>query len=185
MPQPKQRLGDVDRIAVEIPSGTASIQAEIQIVDQTIDGWISFQQGQLRPRPILSAAYAKYLGPESLESFTQVKQLDAKLLITGHLLRPQWKLQSNLGPQLASSLNQAMRQELSRRQRELTHRGQQLAQRELDTLQTRFAQEHRDVLRRLEIGDEQLQMIRRQLTASLGSPEQILGQGKKLLRMFK
>jgi uncharacterized protein (TIGR03545 family) len=185
VPQPKQVLGDVDKLAIELAPGSASVRADIQIVDHQIDGWIAIRQGQLQPKPILSPSYAKYLTPESLASLGDVDQLDAQLLITGDVRRPMLRLQSTLGPQLAASLNQAIQTELDRRRQQLTVQGEQLVQNELNNLQQRLVSEHQEILQKLEIGDEQLQMIRNQLTASLGSPDQIIGRGKKLLDLLK
>ena len=185
VPQPKQILGDKDKLAIELAAGIASVRANIQVIGEEIEGWIAVRQDQLQPRPILSPSYSKYLTADSLASLGDINQLDAQLLITGDVRRPMLRMQSTLGPQLAASLNQAMKSELDRRRQQLTVQGEELVQKELDDLQQRLVSEHQDILAKLEIGDEQLKMIRSQLTASLGSPEQIIGRGKQLLDMLK
>jgi uncharacterized protein (TIGR03545 family) len=185
VPQPRQVLGDEDKLAIELAPGSASVRANIQVIGQQIEGWISVHQDQLKPKPILSPSYAKYLTPESLASLGDINQLDAQLILTGDVRRPMLRMQSTLGPQLAASLNQAIQVELDRRRQQLTAQGEQMVQSELDDLQQKMVSEHQDILKKLEIGDEQLKMIRSQLTASLGSPEQIIGRGKKLLDLLK
>ena len=185
VPQPKQLLGDKDKLAIELAAGIARVRANIQVIGERIEGWISVRQDQLQPKPILSHDYAKYLNAESLASLSDVDQLDAQLLITGDVKRPMLRMQSTLGPQLAASLNQAMQVELDRRRQQLSVQGEQLVQKELDDLQQRLTAAHQDILKKLEVGDEQLKMIRSQLTASLGSPEQIIGRGKQLLDLLK
>ena len=60
-----------------------------------------------------------------------------------------------------------------------------MIERELGSLQRNLMEDQRELLESLEIGDEQLDLIKQQLMAEAGSPDQLIGQGKKLLEIFK
>ncbi|MCP4194374.1 MAG: TIGR03545 family protein [Planctomycetaceae bacterium] len=178
-------LGNRQQFALEIAPGVVAIRAEIQVVDQDLQGWVKLSQRNLELRPHLGPKYSKYLSSDRLQSIREINQFSAVLSISGKLQQPRWNLRSDLGTQIASSLNAAIQAELVERQRELIERGNRVVERELGTLQRNLVKDQRELLESLEIGDEQLELIKQQLMAQAGSPDQIIGQGKKLLEIFK
>jgi uncharacterized protein (TIGR03545 family) len=175
-------LGDARKLAVKLAPGTARIHADFTIHDRTLSGTVTVDQDHLTLEPSLDSRYAKIVSPASVQAAVSgVQQLHAELHVSGELRKPHCRLSSNLGPELASGLRQAVQQELAARQQQLLDRAHQQVAGQLDRLQQDLVAQHGDILRRLEIGDEQLDQLKSQLTARLGSPAELISRGKKLL----
>ena len=182
MRQSEQVLGNPRRLAVTLAAGTVQVHAELAIVDQSVEGHIALRQQNLQLTTRLSDDYTRYVSSNSLQAALQpIQQLETQILVSGPLKRPRWKLQSNLGPQLAAGLQAAVRNELAEREQQLLAMANQRAEEELAKLQQQLAEKHQSLLQKLELGDEQLDQFKRQLLAQVQSPEQLIGQGKKLL----
>ncbi len=178
-----ETLGKAERLAVHIAPGVARIHAEFTIHDHSLEGQVLVQQDQLELQPVMSPRYAKYLSAESLQAAVAgVRQLQAELSISGELLKPRYRLKSNLGPHLASGLNRAVKLELAAREQQLMAKAHEEVNAELDKLQEKLVADHGKILERLELGDEQMEQLRTQLMAHVGSPSDLLRRGKKLFK---
>ncbi len=178
-----ETLGKPGKLAVQIAPGTARVHAELVIRDRELQGKITVIQDQLQLQPLVPERYAKFVSPQNLQAAVAgIQQLQAELLVSGDILKPRYELRSNLGPQLATGLNQAVRQELAAREQQLLAKADSEVKEELDKLQEKLAADHGKILERLEVGDEQMQQIRTLLTARIGSPSDLLKRGKKLLK---
>ena len=186
MRQAPQMLGNPDRLAVELGAGTVRVVADLRIVDQNLEGVITVQQKDLQLKPQLSDEYAKFVSGEAMsKALRPIRQLDAAIHLSGKLKRPEWKLQSNLGPQLADGLQEAVQHELAAREQELLELAGRHVEEQLDQVQQKLSQQQREILQQLEVGDDQLQHLQRQLLADLRSPDEWVGEGKKLLQRWK
>lgn len=178
-----ETLGKAERLAVHIAPGVARIHAEFTIHDHSLEGQVLVHQDQLELQPVMSPRYAKYLSEESLQAAVAgVRQLQAELSISGELLKPRYRLKSNLGPHLASGLNRAVKLELAAREQQLMAKAHEEVNAELDKLQEKLVADHGKILERLELGDEQMEQLRTQLMAHVGSPSDLLRRGKKLFK---
>ncbi len=186
MRQAEQVLGDPRRLAVTLAAGTVQVHAELAIVAQSIEGRIALRQQNLQLTPQLSDDYTRYLSSNSVRAALQpIQQLDTQILVSGALKRPTWRLQSNLGPQLAAGLQAAVQNELAVREQQLLAMANERAEAELAQLQQKLVQKHQGLLQQLELGDAQLDQFKRQLLARVQSPEELIGQGKKLLDRWR
>lgn len=178
-----ETLGRPERFAVNIAPGIARIHAEFTIHEDTLEGQVLVRQDQLQLQPVMSPRYTKYVSRESLQAAVEgVRQLQAELTISGNLLRPKYRLKSNLGPHLASGLNRAVKQELAAKEQQLMAKAHEEVDAELDKLQDKLVADHGKILERLEMGDEQMEQLRTQLMAHVGSPSDLLRRGKKLFK---
>ncbi|MCA9147920.1 MAG: TIGR03545 family protein [Planctomycetales bacterium] len=181
--QHAQHLGNSERLAVDVSPGLAHVQAHLFVRDEKIDGKIVLEQQQIALKPQLAPKYAKYVTPDSLEaSLAGVKQLQAEVKLSGTLKRPRYELHSNLGPQLSRGINQALLQEVAEREKQLVARANREVGQELDKLQSDLMSKHGKILEQLELGDEQLNQIKKQLLSGAGSPADLIGRGKKLFQ---
>lgn len=177
-----QRLGKPEKLAVEISPGTARIQAHVFVRDDELSGQITLHQDQIQVKPLLAEKYAKYVTPASLATaMSGVSELNAHVLLSGTVLRPRYKLQSNLGPQISLGLNQAVRQELVVRQQQLLARANREVEDELNQLQGELVAKHGKILEQLELGDTQLDQFKKHLLSGAGSPQELISRGRKLL----
>jgi hypothetical protein len=149
-------------------------------------GEILVQQEQLQMQPQLSAEFARYVSLAAIEAaVAPIQRLDVKVEIRGRLKRPTWQLQSNLGPQVADGLQQAVQLELAARQQQLLSIARQQVDEELARVQQKLAAQHREILEQLELGDQQLEQLKRQLLADIKTPDQLIGEGRKLLERWR
>ncbi len=177
-----QRLGDPRKLAIEIGPGVARIQAHLFVRDEQLEGTIDLRQDGLELHPTLAAKYAKYVSPENLQAAVSgVDRLQAQVVLNGTLKRPRYRLESNLGPQLSQGINQALQQELAARQQQLLARANREIEQELNQLQQELVSKNGDLLKQLEIGDEQLNQFKRSLLSDAASPQDLISRGRKLL----
>jgi hypothetical protein len=90
-----------------------------------------------------------------------------------------------LGPQLAEALNRAFRTELAARERQLQTKTDQLINEQLAQAEQKLIQRHADVLKKLDLGDRELAMIKTQIATRLGTSSNVLERGKKLFDRFR
>ena len=183
--QSEQILGNPQKMAMRIAPGSVSIQADLRVEGDEIEGQIVVEQADLRLEPSLGAEYARYLTGDRLGRLREINRFQARVFLVGSLRQPRWRLESNLGEQIAEAVNAAVRDELAARQQQLLDRGRREADRELARLQNQFLQENRELLDKLEIGDAQLDALRQQLQTGIDSPEEIIGRGRQLLDIFQ
>ena len=108
-------------------------------------------------------------------------KFEAEIRLSGTLRAPRYELQSNLGQQLATGFNQAIKQEMTVRQQQLLSLANQEVEQQLADLQRELLAKHGQLLKKLEIGDEQLSELKRELASHLGRPEDLISRGRKLL----
>lgn len=183
--QSEQILGNPQKMAMRIAPGSVSIRADLRVEGDELDGQIVIEQADLRIEPSLGAEYARYLTGDRLGRLREIDRFQAHVFLVGSLRQPRWRLESNLGEQIAEAVNAAVRDELAARQQQLMDRGRQEADREIARLQNQFLRENRELLEALEIGDAQVDALRQQLQAGIDSPEEIIGRGRQLLDMFQ
>jgi hypothetical protein len=175
-------LGNPDRLAVRLSPGTLHVHGEVAVQDDQLNGHVTLFQDQLQLQPMMANKYSKYLSTENLQAIvSSIQQLRAELVLTGSLTKPETRLESNLGPELAAGLNRAVRQQLLAHQEQLMQKANAEVTSQLDKLQQELVAEHGKILETLEIGDEQLDEFRRHLTANVGSPSDLIRRGQQLL----
>jgi uncharacterized protein (TIGR03545 family) len=180
--QHQRSLGDATKLAVAMTPGTAKIHADVVLRGERLEGRISMQQDQMQLTPTLGPKYAELISPDNLAAaFQGVDRLDAEVTLSGTLRAPKYDLQSNLGPQLAVGLNQAVRQELQQREQQLLARANREVEQQVAKLEAELLSKQGKLLQRLEIGDEQLGELKKLLFAQVGRPEELISRGRKLL----
>jgi uncharacterized protein (TIGR03545 family) len=111
---PARTLGKADSLALEVAPGEASVNADVKLDGDALAGVIEFRQGSTLAASsggIRDDRIAQVLH----ESLAGVDRVDAKVLLAGTLKKPEWKIESNLGAQVAEGINAAMRKYLTDR----------------------------------------------------------------------
>jgi uncharacterized protein (TIGR03545 family) len=169
-PVPARTLGDADRLALGVSSGHLQIWAQLDLVGEQLSGRVLVQQADLKLSPALPPKLAGNLGPRFESVVKDVNKLQTEVLLSGTLDAPQWKLQSNLGPQLASGLSDALSAELAEREKALaaTLENYLLAQQtKLDEL---LATEQQKVLAQLHLGLADVDTLKRRVAGRVQIP---------------
>ena len=160
---PGRTLGQADRLAVAMSPGDASIHAELRMVGDALTGEIHLSQTAL-----LSASAPKVRDPQLSaaigQSLAGVSAVAADVQISGTLKRPQWKLKSDLGRQMASGMEGAVRQYLTEKKEKLLAKVQGKVDEQLADLEAKAQRTQQELLAKL--GENQ-QLVT-QLTALAG-----------------
>jgi uncharacterized protein (TIGR03545 family) len=145
-------LGKADKLAVKVTPGEASIKADIHIDGDQLTGVIEVRQSSTL------AADTPMLRDDRLaavlqESLSGVDQLAATVHLTGTLKKPDLKIESNLGPQLAAGVNGAVRKYLTERKERLVAKVQGRVDEQVAKLESRRQEAQQELLAKL--GEEQ------------------------------
>jgi uncharacterized protein (TIGR03545 family) len=162
----ERTLGRADKLAVSVAPGEASLAAEVHLDGDQLSGFIKMHQSstlQARTPALHDDRLAEMLS----ESLRGVDRLDADVKLSGTLRRPQWKIESNLGPQLADGINGAVRRYLADRGDRLVAKVQGKVDEQLAALDARRQQAQKELLGKL--GDNQ-QLVGELATLMGGKP---------------
>ena len=145
-------LGKADKLAVNVTPGEASIKADIRIDGDQLTGVIEVRQSSTL------AADTSLLRDDRLaavlqESLHGVDRIAATVHLTGTLKKPDLKIESNLGPQLAAGVNGAVRKYLTERKDRLVAKVQGKVDEQVAKLETRRQEAQQELLAKL--GEEQ------------------------------
>jgi uncharacterized protein (TIGR03545 family) len=156
-------LGKADKLAVKVTPGEASIKADIHIDGDQLTGVIEIHQSSTL------AADTPMLRDDRLaavlqESLSGVDKLAATMHLSGTLKKPDLKIESNLGPQLAAGVNGAVRKYLTERKDRLVAKVQGQVDEQVAKLKTRRKEAQQELLAKL--GDDQKLMT--QLASLMG-----------------
>jgi uncharacterized protein (TIGR03545 family) len=145
-------LGKADKLAVKVTPGEASIKADIHIDGDQLAGVIEVHQSStlVADTPMLRD---DRLAAVLQESLSGVDQLAATVHLSGTLKKPDLKIDSNLGPQLAAGVNGAVRKYLTERKDRLAAKVQGRVDEQVAKLETRRQEAQQELLGKL--GEEQ------------------------------
>ena len=89
-------------------------------------------------------------------------------------------MQSNLGPQLAQGIQGAVQRELDFRRDQLTKLAQDNVDKTVNKLEQGIAEKQKELLDRLQIGQQEMEQIKTQLLAQLNVPGLLQAKGLSL-----
>lgn len=184
--QAARTLGDADKLAVSVSPGKAQVRVDLKLRGDDVAGVVDFRQNDVKVTPQLKQAYSKEILAANADSaFDTIDRIHATVRLGGKIKQPSIQLQSNLGPQLAAGMNAAIQTELEARERQLTAQADAEVQRRLARFEERLMQRHGDVLKKLELGDKELSMIKHDIASRIGAPADVMDKGKELLKIFR
>lgn len=107
-------LGRADKLAVTVAPGAASLKADVRLDGDQLVGTIELKQSSTL------AAQTPVLRDDRIaavirESLSGVDRLEAKIELAGTLKQPSIRIESNVGPQLASGVSGAVKKYLTDR----------------------------------------------------------------------
>ncbi len=180
---PSQELGDRNRLTVILPAGKMEVDAQINLVDDRLEGEVRLLQRSIQPRLRLGAELADRIQPDSIALLADgLDHLEATIHLRGTLQRPDARVESNLGDQLADGLTRFWQAELDRRRDELSGHITQFATDQWTKLERSYAAEQSAILERLEIGDREINRLKSHLGSAGGGTAQWLDRGRNWLQ---
>ncbi len=166
----QRTLGQADKLAVSVAAGEASINAEVHLDGDALSGVITLKQSstlEARTPALRDDRLAAMLA----ESLREVDRMEAEVRLGGTLRKPQWTIESNLGPQLAEGINGAVRRYLAERRDRLVAKVQGKVDEQLAKLDAKRNEAQQELLAKL--GEDQ-QLVG-QLTGLLGGKTPLEG----------
>ena len=184
--QSARTLGDAEKLAVSISPGKAKIHVDLKLRGDAIAGTIDFRQDNVAVTPQLKQAYSKeILAADADKAFDAISTIHAVVQVGGQVKKPALRLQSNLGPQLADGMNAILHNEIAAREKQLTEKADAEIDRQMARFEQKLVQRHGDVLKKLELGDSELAMLKNEIASRVGAPSEVLDKGKELLKLFR
>jgi hypothetical protein len=156
-------LGKADSLAVCVAPGKAAIAANITLEGDQLAGTIHVSQASTlaASTPALrDDRIAAMLG----ESLRGADRLEADVTLSGTLRRPRWKIESNVGPQLADGMRGTAQKYLTERRDRLVAKVQGKVDEQLAKLEARRQEAQEELLARL--GENQ--QVVEQIAAMIG-----------------
>jgi uncharacterized protein (TIGR03545 family) len=162
-------LGKPDKLAVSITPGDASLRADVHVDGDRLSGVIEFQQFSTLTATT-PALHDDRLAQVLHESLSGVDRLEATVRLAGTLRRPDVRIDSNVGPQLAAGVNNAVTKYLADRKDRLVAKIQGKIDNQFAKIDARRQQAQQELMSKL--GENQ------QLVSQLAS---LMGAGKPSL----
>jgi len=151
---PGQTLGDVDKLALSIGPSLASLNIDLTLDDTQLSGELALGQQSVRLKPLQSAMRSRHLVAAIEQALGAIQQWEATVEIAGTLTKPQLKIESDLGGQVARGMQTALRQLVKRRGDELLAETQQKVEAQMQRLQEIRSQAEQELLAKLGEGQE-------------------------------
>jgi uncharacterized protein (TIGR03545 family) len=104
----ERSLGRAEKLAVAIPASTAQLTAEVRLVGEQLSGTIVVRQSELRLATSSQGVKDAALAEAIAQSMSRIDGFDATVTLAGDLDRPRWTLTSDLGPQVAEGMREAV-----------------------------------------------------------------------------
>jgi hypothetical protein len=185
LPLPACTLGG-GTLALWLSPGEMNLQIHLTLTGDQLDGQIHLKQPAVRLRPVnrqkppgkpMVARLARLIG----QSLSGIEQLETTVQLAGTLRRPTWRIQSNLGPQLAQGINQATRQLLEQQATALQASIGEQAERQLAKLAEQRETARQELLARLGDSRQVVEQLAR-LGDGAGLPVPLLGKRPAVLK---
>lgn len=168
--QPQRTLGGNKCLALNVAPGMMRVWAELDLHEETFTGRVLVEQKDLQLSTNLPPHFGQRLEQRVGVALKEVNVLQAEVLLSGSLNKPSWKLRSNMGPQIASGLNLALRDELLDRQNEMVVKlDNYLARRQMEFDKLVDAQ-RQEVLAKLELGSTEIDDLKQLVAGRIKLP---------------
>lgn len=101
-------FGNQEKLAMQLSPGTANVRVDLALDGEQLSGHISFKQPHLSITPVAGVRANPTLTTTLNRAFNGVDQLSAEIQLAGTLKRPQVRIESPLGRQLAEGVSNAV-----------------------------------------------------------------------------
>jgi len=154
----QRTLGNKEKLSIEVSPGVAHLEIDLTFNGDQLEGQIVFVQDSLQLTPQLANSKSKQLSTALAQAMSGVQRLEANITLAGTLKKPQVKIDSDIGSQVATGLNSAVKQ---------------LIQSQSDAL---LAKTRKQVDQQLEKLTQMREEAQEKLLAQLGEDQKLLSQ---------
>ncbi len=154
----QRTLGNAEKLSMEVGSGVAHLEVDLTLSGDQLEGQIVFVQDSLQLKPRLANSKNPQVSTALGKAMSGVERLEATVTLAGTLKKPKIKIDSDLGSQVATGLNVAVKQLLQERSDALLAKTRKQVDQQLQKL-TQLREEAQE-----------------KLLAQLGEDQKLLGQ---------
>ena len=176
--QSERVLGRPGELAVLVSPGSTHLWASLDLEGDALSGQVLLKQEPVELIPDLADAYGGQRLAGSLEeAISQVREIRVVVDLSGTLQEPDWKLRSNLGPQLAGAINGLFERELESRRQQLVAYLQGQVEGKLAQFEGTMLAKQQGLFAKLNLDGTQIQDLSQVIARRLRLPDGVLGQG--------
>lgn len=158
-PLPERKLGDQNQLSLLVSEGHAHIWSQLEIVNDEIKGELRLKQEGVSIRTGSVPAHLASFQTAVDQVASSTKDLEVLVQIDGSAAEPHVRVMSNLGPQVAQAVHLVAEQEIARRAEALVQSSQKKIDEQLSKFESKLLAEQQQLLKKLQIGDEQVQTL--------------------------
>jgi hypothetical protein len=120
LPQPSRTWGNPDQLSLTISPGNTFLGLEVETRGPRLSGRLQVRQEPIELAPVVGPRYGGTRMAGALQSALRpLRRWEAEVQLCGTATQPQWRLESNLGRELAAGLATALARELDTRRDQL------------------------------------------------------------------
>ncbi len=149
-------LGNADKLAIDMGAGVADFRVKLELVGDDLDGEIVFLQDALQVTPRMAKAPNAQIAEALKAAMASVNQLQANVTLAGTLQKPQVKIDSDIGDQVAAGLNSTLKRMVQGRTEALMAKSRAQVDEQLGKLTQMREQAQQELLGQLGEGQELL-----------------------------
>jgi len=176
--QPERVLGRPGELALVVAPGSTHLWASLELEGDALSGQLLVKQEHVKLVPDLHDAYGgQQLAGNLEQALSQVRDIRVTVDLSGTLSKPRWKLDSNLGSQLAGAFDGLFQRELETRRRQLVAHVNGQVDDQLAQLERTVLAKQEEFLAKLDLNGVQLQDMNRVIARRLRRPAAKLTEG--------
>lgn len=160
LPQQKKiRIENSDRISLALVADQTECRSHLSFREHDFQCQIEFSQTPIRFQFDSSRTEAQTITRLLQQSLSSIDSLSVKLHGSGSYDKPEWRIESALGEQVACGLTVAFQAELARGKQKLAAEIEQLASREREKLIQELNRDYSAILAELEVEESKVQSV--------------------------
>jgi uncharacterized protein (TIGR03545 family) len=180
IPQPQRVLGRADQLAVSVSPGNTHVSATIELKGEQLSGRVTVRQEPVQLVLQLAAACGgSALAAPLQTAASQIRTVDAAVILSGTLQKPDWAVQCSLGQQLVAAFNGAIQHELETRRDQLVATAKQQIDAQFVSFDQMVMSKQDALLAKLQLGTDAMNQLSQSVAQRIplptqGLPSQIL-----------
>lgn len=120
LPEPTEtNLGDGDNLGLRVVAGRTQWRADVTLTGDALSGGLVLKQRDVAVDPYGGRTEDENVSRVLTAVASSIREIDAQVILGGTLQKPDWKLESNLGPQISEGVNAALTAEVAVRRDQL------------------------------------------------------------------
>ncbi|MFH1301474.1 MAG: hypothetical protein ABIK07_10470, partial [Planctomycetota bacterium] len=157
--QKKITLENSEQLSLDLIADQTECRSQLSFREHDFECRLEFSQTPVHFQ--LSTSQSEYQSMAGILSQTlaSIDSISATLHCSGSYERPEWRMESELGEQIARGLNLAFQAEFTRQKQKLSQQIEQLASQEREQLVQKLNSQYSEVIARLEQEESKVQAV--------------------------